>query len=252
MTKEEWNEYFSSHWTFGGARQNEHLAVFPEELPHRLIKMFSFVGETVIDPFCGSGTTLVAAKKLGRNSIGYEINPEYAEICRNRLKDLDAFAVYQSDKSILNIEESLGELPYLFSDPLKMVNKIDVKKLQFGSRIDDKLSEREEYYTVKKIINPFLVELNNSLTVRLIGISEKPSGNGEATKFLTNKILGQKVYLKYDEIKFDNNNTLLCYLYLKNKTFINAHLIKAGLVRVDQESNYKQKTNFIELEKNYG
>ena len=51
MTKEEWKEYFQGHWNFGGARQDGHIAMFPEELPHRLIKMFSFVGDTVLDPF---------------------------------------------------------------------------------------------------------------------------------------------------------------------------------------------------------
>lgn len=55
MTKEEWNTYFQGHWNFSGARQDNHLAMFPEELPKRLIKMFSFVGDTVLDPFLGSG-----------------------------------------------------------------------------------------------------------------------------------------------------------------------------------------------------
>jgi site-specific DNA-methyltransferase (adenine-specific) len=51
--------------------------MFPEELPNRLIKMFSFVGETILDPFLGSGTTALAAKNLDRNSFGFEINPEF-------------------------------------------------------------------------------------------------------------------------------------------------------------------------------
>jgi len=74
MTKEEWKTYFAGHWNFGGARQDGHIAMFPEELPKRLIKMFAFVGDTVLDPFLGSGTTSLAAKNLGRNSIGYEIS----------------------------------------------------------------------------------------------------------------------------------------------------------------------------------
>jgi len=54
------------------------VAPFPYELPYRLIKAFSYVGETVLDPFVGSGTTLLAAVDLKRNGIGYEINPEIA------------------------------------------------------------------------------------------------------------------------------------------------------------------------------
>jgi site-specific DNA-methyltransferase (adenine-specific) len=56
MTNEEWNTYFNGHWYFSGAKQDRHLAMFPEELPYRLIRMFSFPNETVLDPFTGSGT----------------------------------------------------------------------------------------------------------------------------------------------------------------------------------------------------
>jgi len=58
LTKAEWKEYFAGHWHFGGARQLGHEAMFPEELPRRLIRMFTFVGDTVLDPFLGSGTTV--------------------------------------------------------------------------------------------------------------------------------------------------------------------------------------------------
>lgn len=57
LTTEEWNQYFTGHWNFAGERQDKHLAMFPEELPRRLIKMLTFVGDTVLDPFLGSGTT---------------------------------------------------------------------------------------------------------------------------------------------------------------------------------------------------
>jgi len=59
--------------------------MFPEKLPHRLIKMFAFRGDTVLDPFMGSGTTSLAAKNLGRNSVGYDINPEFIEIAKQKL-----------------------------------------------------------------------------------------------------------------------------------------------------------------------
>ena len=88
MSKEEWKEYFSGHWSFGGTKQDGHVAMFPEELPRRLIKMFAFVGDIVLDPFMGSGTTALAAKHLNRNSIGYEINPDFVSIIKKKLQIL--------------------------------------------------------------------------------------------------------------------------------------------------------------------
>lgn len=249
MTKEEWNTYFASHWTFGGAKQDGHIAVFPEELPHRLIKMFSFAGETVFDPFMGSGTTALAARNLQRNSIGYEINPDFVDYYKQKVDNVRLFnnstCLYKVDSSIINKEEKLNTLPYVFNDPHKMESKIDVKKLQFGSKIDKNSKEREEYFTVKSVISPNTILLSNGLTIRLIGIKEKPSVNGNATKFLIDKTKGRKVFLKYDSVKYDSDNTLLCYLYLDNKTFINAHMLKNGLAEVDMAADFKYKSKFI-------
>jgi DNA modification methylase len=63
----------------------EHLAPFPDELPYRLIKGYSYITETVLDPFLGMGTTLKVAKKLGRKSIGYEINKNYKQMIDSAL-----------------------------------------------------------------------------------------------------------------------------------------------------------------------
>ena len=68
------------------AKSEGHPAPFPKELPHRLIKLYSFYGDTVLDPFMGTGTTAEAALELGRNAIGYEINPEYKELIDNKLR----------------------------------------------------------------------------------------------------------------------------------------------------------------------
>src|SRR5699024_9230960 len=127
-----------SHWNFNGVKQTGHIAMFPEELPKRLIKMFSFVGETVFDPFAGSGTTSLAAKNLGRNSISYEINKEFAplikeKLCSNQFVMGDeSRVVFCEDKKEKSC--SFEQLPYVFHDPHKMDKKIDVKKLQFGSK----------------------------------------------------------------------------------------------------------------------
>ena len=99
LTEKEWGEYFQGHWKFAGEKQNSHIAMFPEELPKRLIKMFSFVGDTILDPFLGSGTTTLAAYKLNRNSIGVEINPKFLSIIKNKVginqKDLSCKAEFE-------------------------------------------------------------------------------------------------------------------------------------------------------------
>ena len=127
MTKEEWGQYFSSHWHFSGVKQMGHIAMFPEELPKRLIKMFSFVGETVLDPFAGSGTTTLAARKLGRNSIGYEINKDFAPIIQSKIgagqltMGDDANFIFTED-NVGNVS-SFDQLPYIFHDRIEWTKR---------------------------------------------------------------------------------------------------------------------------------
>lgn len=251
MSKEEWNTYFSSHWTFGGAKQDGHIAVFPEELPHRLIKMFSFVGETIFDPFMGSGTTALASRNLGRNSIGYEINPDFRKYYEEKVMSKLSFDAvkfhFDRDTSVFDVKNRIAVLPYVFHDPHKMENKINVKDLQFGSKIDKSSKAREEYFSVKQILSPNRLVLSNGLVVRLIGVKEKLSVNGSATKYLVEKTKGRKVFLRYDTVKYDKDNTLLCYLYLDNKTFINAHLLKNGLADIDYSIDFRYKGKFEKI-----
>jgi site-specific DNA-methyltransferase (adenine-specific) len=204
MTNEEWNTYFNGHWYFNGAKQDKHLAMFPEELPARLIKMFSFPEETVLDPFMGSGTTALVAKKLNRNSVGYEINPEFIPIIKEKIGGNDAFTQVETEfiTSPLFCGEGAGvrsfeKLPYQFVDVHKLDKKIDIKKLQFGSKIDTESSTtREELFSVKEIISPELLKLNNDLIVRLIGIKQNPQINGQATAYLKQKLHGKRVFFE--------------------------------------------------------
>ena len=250
LTKDEWKEYFSSHWNFNGVKQMGHIAMFPEELPKRLIKMFSFVGETVFDPFAGSGTTSLAAKHLGRNSIGYEINKEFEPFIRSKLcsEQIDLF----DDDIIEFVDDKAGnhrtfdDLPYIFHDPHSMDKKIDVKKLQFGSRIDGQEQKRDELFTVKKVINPNTIELGNGLIIKLLGIQPDPQFEIEAVSFLREKFSKRRVYLKYDTVKYDAESNLLCYVYLDNKTFVNNHLVRTGYVRVDTQIDYACKKKFLD------
>jgi len=85
LSKEEWKEYFSGHWKIPGVRQHEHQAMFPEEIPRRLIKMYSYIDDIVLDPFLGSGTTAKISLELERNFIGYEINSAYIPIIQNKI-----------------------------------------------------------------------------------------------------------------------------------------------------------------------
>ncbi|ACI20822.1 MULTISPECIES: DNA-methyltransferase [Thermodesulfovibrio] len=83
------NKWYSTLWEMVNVLPNSSLekdiAAFPEELPYRIIKLFSYIGETVLDPFAGSGTTMKVARKLGRNSIGIEINKSLLSVIKKKL-----------------------------------------------------------------------------------------------------------------------------------------------------------------------
>ncbi len=89
IQREPFLEWTKSIWTFPAvsAKRIGHPAPFPEELPRRLIDLYTFKNDVVLDPFCGSGTTCLAAFRLGRQYIGYEINPQYKQLAEERLGD---------------------------------------------------------------------------------------------------------------------------------------------------------------------
>ena len=92
LTQEEWVEFTKQIWHIPIPNKSDvafgkHPAIMPSEIPYRLIKLFSFVGDTVLDPFAGSGTTLKAAKELKRHYIGYELYENYKSVIEEKLKD---------------------------------------------------------------------------------------------------------------------------------------------------------------------
>ena len=87
LSKEEYQEWFQQVWNgLMGESTKNHPAPYPEELAHRLVRMFSFANDTVLDPFMGTGTTLLAAARCGRSSIGVEIEASYVKMARQRLE----------------------------------------------------------------------------------------------------------------------------------------------------------------------
>lgn len=125
IDKKDFSEWFQQIWTIPGASTRNHPAPYPLELATRLVRMFSFYGDTILDPFCGTGTTLIAALRNGRNGIGIDIDPDYCRMAARYLKT-----------------ESLG----LFSNTKLIFEKM-IKKTEDAMQV----CEDKELYQVKKL-----------------------------------------------------------------------------------------------------
>ncbi len=106
INKNDFNRWFQQIWNIPGASMRNHPAPFPLELAIRLARMFSFTGDTILDPFCGSGTTMVASLKHGRNSIGVEIDPDYCRMAARYLKAESQDLFYETE---LRFEQAIHE-----------------------------------------------------------------------------------------------------------------------------------------------
>src|SRR5438128_3404264 len=105
LSKEEYQEWFQQIWTVPGESTREHPAPFPEKVAYRLVRMFSFTGDTVLDPFMGTGTTLVAAARCDRNAIGVELESAYIRIAKRRL-DKQLSGLFTQEEPVEIIEQS--------------------------------------------------------------------------------------------------------------------------------------------------
>ncbi len=216
LTKEEWKTFFAGHWNIGGARKRGHEAPFPEEVPRRLIRMFSFVGDTVLDPFMGTGTTARAALALGRHAVGYEINPAY----------------------VADAARSLGEL------------LVEVRRVQprppsppprgYAPQVPDMDLPREPAEAVKAAlvlhrvtaVHPDLtIGLDSGERVRLAGI--RVTAPREALAYLEQRVLRRQVFLR--DQSADADGMVRARVVLKNRIPVNASMVKAGLAESAEE-----------------
>ena len=152
LSKDEWREYTRNVWHIANTSDPEHPAVFPSEIPHRLIKLFTFVGDIVLDPFAGLGTTAVAALRLGRHAICVDENSEYVRIMKERLTNGD------DDSLVLRCQDS-RDLDFIHNDSIGLVvtsppywNKAD-----YGPQTRN-LGNIESYYEFFNEIRPVLEE----------------------------------------------------------------------------------------------
>lgn len=224
LTKEEWKEYFTGHWRFGGEKQINHEAMFPEELPKRLIKMYSFVGDTVLDPFVGSGTTVKVALELKRNAIGYEINENFLEIIKEKI------GIKNSLFKIYNIE-IIKRYEKIKFDDIEYVPsiqdakpQIDTKKLNF---------KKDALYKVVDIIDENTIKINNGHLIKFLGV--KINDKDKIIKYFKEDHFKKEIRIKLENNSILKENTIFAYVYLKNKILINAYIIKTGITQADRE-----------------
>jgi DNA modification methylase len=218
LTKEEWKLYHSGHWNFGGARQISHEAMFPVELPKRLIRMFTFEGETVLDPFLGSGTTTMAAQETGRNSVGYELNDEFLNIMNKRFKN--------------DMKVDIG---YSGRSPKLVPDESYTPSVMNAMPIDDKKKTRD-LHKVKDITSDSRLELSGGRIVTLGGIEirDHPGASGYLNEF----VKGKSVSIEKMELPEGN------LVFLKNRIFVNGELVKMGVADV-LEGDFKARKRLV-------
>ena len=229
LTKDEWKEHFSGHWRFAGARKLGHEAIFPEELPRRLIRMFSFHGETVLDPFLGSGTTMKAAIELGRMPIGYEINGDYLKVVMEKLGN--AF-------DAVKVVERKGQVPSTLVDY--------TPRIQNAMPVIDPKMECKGMPLLQKvlgIVDERTLELEGGRKVGLLGVKVPAANRKMVLRYLEENLRSKKVIIK------DDGDPSEGYVYLKNKIFINAYLIKSCLGIVDKDRDFSMKARFLKMKK---
>lgn len=233
LTKEEWKEYFSGHWRFGGAKQAGHEAMFPEELPRRLIKMFSFVGDLVLDPFLGSGTTVQAALELGRSGLGYEINEDF--------------------RSLITAKLGLGDRPPIFPEitissrqDTPSLSPVDYRpRLPDARPLGDTPAAGPALSKVVEIINADTLKIDTGRRIKFLGVRIEEKERTLA--YLTDKILGKSIIVKTPDGAAAAQDPLPAYVYLKNRLFVNKYLLAAGLAAPDPAVEHKYKNKFLKV-----
>ena len=217
MSIEEWSRNFTAHWDFPGERQRGHHAMFPKELPRRLIRMYSFPGERVLDPFAGSGTTVAVAREEGRTGEGIEINADFEPVIRDRLgdaaPDVRIFSGGERSRSAQDEGEFSGSATRL----------CDVGRDRWANT-----------GRVERVEGPHQLRIGGKSWF-LEGIIP---GGSACWKALSAMVGNQRVVV---EPTSDSH----AYVRLLNRTMINAKLIRMGVAKPDPERPHRNRTRFL-------
>ena len=217
LSRDEWKSWFSGHWDVGGARKRGHDAPFPEEIPRRLIRMFSFPGDTVLDPFVGSGTTARVAVSLGRNAIGYDIFAPYLDEARRG----PATEVVAPRR---NAEPGVAVTGHADGGPR-------IPDLAPPPAARDRLPA-PPLHTVRAVGDDGSIVLDTGEVVRFLGLEIRDPV--AAREYLRRRVLKKQVYLKDEQAGEGSSRS--ARVVLKNRININAQLLRLGAARTAETS----------------
>jgi len=216
LTTAEWKSFFSGHWNIAGARKRGHEAPFPEEIPRRLIRMFSFVGDTVLDPFMGTGTTARAALALGRNAIGYEINPRTVrEAARSIGTERVDVRTAARRPPVPCPEKALPRIPDMMAK----------KQAPEKGRPHSAGAAVPVLHRVVRVNPDCTLEIETGERVGFLGLRLKSPAKVRA--YLEQRILRRQVFLR-DAVP-GSAGLVQARVVLKNRISVNGYLLKTGL-----------------------
>ena len=217
MSIEEWSRNFTAHWDFPGERQGGHHAMFPRELPRRLIRMYSFPGERILDPFAGAGTTIATAIEQGRIGEGIELNRDFETVIRERLGD------------------GADKVQFVAGGEASRERTDNGDYFGTATKLSDVGRDRWKGTGVVEIVEgPNQLRINGESWF-LEGI--KPGGSA-CWKALAQLVENQRVVVEPTSDSY-------AYIRLLNRTMINAKLIKMGVAEADEARIHRNRTRFM-------
>ena len=202
--------------------------------------MFSFCNDVVLDPFLGSGTTVKTALSLRRNAIGYEINEDFIRVIKNKL-GVDSSSLFTFDH--ITFVKQKGK--HIKTDTITYQPKIQ----NANYKIDPGLLKFKDQrlYRVVSLPDPATLELDTGLRAKLLGIKMNKDKIDDVVNYMNKYVLKKEVFLRFDKGAVLNSMSVQAYVYLKNKIFINAYLLKSGLAIVDLSAKFDQKHKFMSI-----